>query len=427
MKATLPSMLLLLLVCTGCGGDDQLRTSEPALSVTDSAGIQIVTSGEPAWADGAGWRIEETPSLDIGVEQGEAAYLLANAHGATVMADGRIAVADMMTNQIRYYSPEGRFLKAVGGTGGGPGEFEQLYRLKHIAGDSLMGLEPATLTSIFSPAGEYIRRFDLDPVNGWSNIWWLGYLDGGRLLAVSLAREGTRHEASNDGVHESRIITPEKPVGYRDSLMHFLYDMNGRMIDSIGRMPGQNVAASSSQTPFPPHAAYAFRGDRMYHSPGNVVDIRIYRLASQGAEAGRALRLERIVRQGDVADLAVNDSIKDAYFAQQRRMFEQMRSRGADMSYMEKRLLETQFPPTIPAHANRMYVDPANNVWLKAYAVDPQAEGSTWLVFDDSGRWLGRVATPPRFEVNEIGTDYVLGIWRDDLDVEHVRRYAISK
>ena len=165
----------------------------------------------------------------------------------------------------------------------------------------------------------------------------------------------------------------------------------------------------------------------MYHSPGNIVDIRIYRLVSQGADAGRALRLERIVRQGGVTDLAVNDSIKDAYFAQQRRMFEQMKSRGADMSYMEKRLLETQFPATIPAHANRMYVDPANNVWLQAYAVDPPAEGTTWLVFDDSGRWLGRVQTPARFEVNEIGSDYVLGIWRDDLDVEHVRRYAISK
>ena len=52
---------------------------------------------------------------------------------------------------------------------------------------------------------------------------------------------------------------------------------------------------------------------------------------------------------------------------------------------------------------------------------------STWTVFDPAGRMLGELSTPPRFQVIQIGDDYVLGVWKDDLDVEHVRLYALAK
>jgi hypothetical protein len=50
-----------------------------------------------------------------------------------------------------------------------------------------------------------------------------------------------------------------------------------------------------------------------------------------------------------------------------------------------------------------------------------------WTVFDPEGRMLGTVATPARFRVFEIGTDYVLGVWADDMDVEHVRLFTLEK
>jgi len=58
-------------------------------------------------------------------------------------------------------------------------------------------------------------------------------------------------------------------------------------------------------------------------------------------------------------------------------------------------------------------------------------------VFDADGVWLGRVALPPglpwlrghnlRYPILEIGRDYVLGVWVDDLGVEQVRLYRIEK
>ena len=48
-------------------------------------------------------------------------------------------------------------------------------------------------------------------------------------------------------------------------------------------------------------------------------------------------------------------------------------------------------------------------------------------MFDPSGEILGVVETPERFTIHEIGRDFVLGHWTDDMDVEHVRLYGLIK
>jgi hypothetical protein len=34
---------------------------------------------------------------------------------------------------------------------------------------------------------------------------------------------------------------------------------------------------------------------------------------------------------------------------------------------------------------------------------------------------------PAGLRVDDIGADYVLGVWRDDFDVEHVRLHALRR
>lgn len=48
-----------------------------------------------------------------------------------------------------------------------------------------------------------------------------------------------------------------------------------------------------------------------------------------------------------------------------------------------------------------------------------------WLVFGPDGEGLGGVDIPPDLEVWQIGRDFVLGVWRDELEVEFVRRHAL--
>jgi hypothetical protein len=46
---------------------------------------------------------------------------------------------------------------------------------------------------------------------------------------------------------------------------------------------------------------------------------------------------------------------------------------------------------------------------------------------DPDGRWLGEITFPERFVLTDVGFDYVLGWWRDDLGVESVRLYDLIK
>ena len=55
----------------------------------------------------------------------------------------------------------------------------------------------------------------------------------------------------------------------------------------------------------------------------------------------------------------------------------------------------------------------------------PEEGGSFWDVFNPSGRSVTALRSPARFEVHDIGEDYILGVWKDDFDVECVRMYSL--
>jgi hypothetical protein len=100
-----------------------------------------------------------------------------------------------------------------------------------------------------------------------------------------------------------------------------------------------------------------------------------------------------------------------------------------------KMMDDVSFAPNLPAYA-QMLVDADRNLWVSDAALDWYlAQGFSrvpagpiaWRVFDRDGRWLGRVTMPPRFRPMDIGSDYILGLWRDADDVEHVRLYRLTK
>jgi len=443
------SVVILLSAACGRGG-----AVDSGFVMRDSAGIVIVENARPAWQPGEAWRLSDEPVLQIGSVGGAPEYVFGRAHGPVRLSDGRIVVADMQTNLMSFYDAEGTFLRSAGGSGDGPGEFRQLYRLRKVAGDSLMALNPTSLTSIFTNGGEYVRRFSLDPVPGRGNIWWIGPLDGA-LMAMSLQREGTRIREPPAGLEPGqeypRFDIPERHEFYRDSLLFFLYTMEGQLIDSLFELPGQYLSTNRT---FAPNAAYAFLGDAFHHSPGSVTEIRTLRLAlgalgggagdagaaeagtgdgnaeGSGVQAREPMRLERIVRRVPLRDLSVTEDVRNAYLederAQIREMAERLPPGQVDLESMERRLADMRFPERIPDHGNRMYVDALGNLWLQDYRLLDD-EPFRWSVFDSAGRWLGVVETPPRFTVNEIGSDHVLGIWRDELDVDYVRMYALEK
>ena len=73
-------------------------------------------------------------------------------------------------------------------------------------------------------------------------------------------------------------------------------------------------------------------------------------------------------------------------------------------------------------------VDAEGYLWAGAYQSRVNlSEPREWEVFGASGEWMGTMETPANFTVFEIGRDYVLGSWSDELDVEHVQRLGLSR
>jgi hypothetical protein len=80
----------------------------------------------------------------------------------------------------------------------------------------------------------------------------------------------------------------------------------------------------------------------------------------------------------------------------------------------------TDFPRVAPA-ANRttLWVDRASVTWWQAEHLGVRTVAQH--------RMLGTVQTPPDFRVHQIGSAFLLGRWRDALDVEHVQLYELIK
>jgi hypothetical protein len=85
----------------------------------------------------------------------------------------------------------------------------------------------------------------------------------------------------------------------------------------------------------------------------------------------------------------------------------------------------TRVAPTLPGFTDLHY-DNEGFIWANAY-VSPWETGSSAMVFSVAGELLGSVILPERFTIHEIGVDYVLGVWRDDLDVEFIRMYELDR
>jgi len=87
-------------------------------------------------------------------------------------------------------------------------------------------------------------------------------------------------------------------------------------------------------------------------------------------------------------------------------------------------------PETLP-HFEALEVDREENLWVRA-AVAPSDSILEYLVFDPQGKMLGRLPVPLGLVHNpmvrlDIGGDYLLGVWEDELGIQSVRMYGLIK
>ena len=380
-----------LVLPVACGFDDRAGSQ---VVVRDSAGIEIVENISPTWAEGEGWRLSNEPVLTIGVVEGPEEYQLFEVHTALRLRSGEIVVAMFQTNELRFYDSTGTFLRSVGREGGGPGEFSGMLGMWYISPDSLAVFDWGNArVTVLSASGEFGRTY-FPPVArpkgpfadgsflGWSHAW--------------------RTEVRGEGIHRGTAI-----------FVHWTRD--GELIDTLARRPGnvRNHATVAGRDimaspPFARNFTAAVSADGWFYGARDEFEIEQY--SPDG-------RLRRLIRRA-VANRPVTAELAEEWRQWALEHYSPWPPVFRDWQANQP------VPETMPAH-DAILSDDEGNLWVAEYRLP--AEQPSWAVFDVGGRFLGNVDTPAGGEVTHIGSDFVLGVWEGEMDVQQVRMYRLIK
>ena len=381
-------------------------SSPAAFSVTDSAGVRIIESQHPEWVGDRGWRVSQEPILQIGERDGDEAVQFFGLTGGLQMSDGRIVVLNSGSNTVRVFSEAGEFITEFGGPGDGPGEFKRLASIHCLPGDTLLVWDPGRPGfSLFTASGEFIRSQRLTPP-GPERIAEVVPLPDGSLVVKTYAG----------------ALTPggDQGVGIRrDSAPLLLLSREGEFLDTIGVFPSTEsvIMEMGGRTlvgvpPFPKTTWIDVHGSSIFVGSADAMEVSV--LSPAGKE-------EAVFRYPSV-DLAVAQEDKD-WFAD--RMAEAA-STPQEQQMLGLVLEALVFPDTRAAYSG-LRLDQTGAVWLRSGRHYPPVAPSTeWTVFSEEGVLLGTLSLPERFEVFEFGDDHVLGVWKDEMDVEFVRIYSLE-
>ncbi len=380
----------------GCAGDDS--PGFPDWQQTDSAGVTIVHSLRPSWPEAGGWQLADTPMLRIGEVEGATEYLFARVADTRMVDDSVLLIADGGSNELRFFDLSGRFLYSVGRSGEGPGEFEYLVSLPDCYSDSIVAADINDRLSIFTKAGEFVRVVQ-------------SYSSPQRQVSPYQFACGAEGLTVVNG-WGSAMTDPQL-----DFFRSFSHVYIGSLSDGAQIDLGEFIASErwgtvggSRPHPFGRQTRLAVAGGKVYVGTSESHEIMVYN--PDGA-------LQRLIRwEGD--ELTLSSEVSNAYFES-----EIQRARPGARPAMRREFADMTLPGTRPAYSE-LLVDAAGNLWVREF--NPMRDATQrWLVFDETGVWLGRITFPPRHRVTEILGDRSVGVETDDLGVETVVVYRIHK
>lgn len=209
-RSTLPYCLALLLAAC------HLKSSLPPLTVAADSTVDSVRT----------IRLSASPTaVALGADAGERIELhqlwstdtIDHPVAATFLRDGRVLVADLATQRLVRFSPDGRIDSIYGREGEGPGEFARLFGPVAVAsaGATVVALQGSKSNTLVGfPAGA-VPLAKSDPVAGD----WLGYLFRRPDLGIELPLQSgpelwARRLQPLDSIRAALLVAP----GYSDAL-----------------------------------------------------------------------------------------------------------------------------------------------------------------------------------------------------------------
>jgi hypothetical protein len=374
-------------------------------SVRDSAGVRIAESAGSRGSNS--WIINPTPEIEIHGDFGEPNYYLYNAWYMVPLSNGRLVVGNSGTHQLFLFDVDGSFIRARGREGDGPGELQAIYGLFRCE-DNTIVIEEVARLSFFDGAGEFIRTVPIT-----------GHLAERRADLAGVSPDCTA------ALLVRNLPRPPRPEEEMAEIPFTLYwaSFDDGARDTVATIPG--VVARSWATadgyrvfvpmPYGRRAVWAALGEDVV--VGLAHDFELHRL-------GRTGRLKQIIRwNAQPQPVTAEDwSYTTEQIEQLYRDYPEERGRGPPADYY-------QIPDTKPPYAD-LLVDDRGRIWVQRYGryggfeIEPSRD---WWLFEATGRWVAEVSMPPGLQVMAIAGDRVIGVFKDELDVEHIRVHRLPE
>ncbi|MEX2283997.1 MAG: hypothetical protein WEE89_16040 [Gemmatimonadota bacterium] len=353
------------------------------------------------------WTVGPKPVVTIGAVEGAPEYQFQRISHARRLSDGRILVVTGL--DLRFYDAEGKYLSKAGGSGRGPGEFQYIGDLRVLRGDTLLLLSelgPVWLTG----DGKYVRQEAIDypkyTGDGWFTEQGAGFLlPDGQFLALQFAQQNPNEP---------------RPAFYRPGLRYALFDKTAARLQPLftsgaGRQLVRARPATGISQPFSPYAQQAIGSDRIYLGDNDTTFLRVF-----GFD-GKPLGTVR------VADKAVPVSPQDLALYRDNTL-KRLGNNEQRKAEFERNWADVEKPRRHPYWGVAL-VDLSGNLWVSDHngfrALRPVPTSRS--VYDSNGQRVASATLPSGFQPKEIGTNYVLGVARDEFDVEYLQVYSLTK
>jgi len=379
-----------------------------AQAMRDSAGVRLVRFTRNA-APVQRWTVDSKPFLEIGGADGLGPNEFTDVRGLVRLGDGRVAVANGATNEIRIFSQGGAFQTSASRAGSGPGEFRRLLRLLEF-GDTLFGVDGDTRAQVFTADGRLVRSGSPVLVEGGRNPKRVGVLRDGSNVVV--ATKASQQPSTSDVEY---LYSVYRSTAKFDSLAP-LFEVAGYRQVRVGQAPSRLLLDGEGTV--------TARHKRICSGFSGRFDVTCYDASGTG--------LIRIVREMDAraptdADKSV---VRNAYLGANRDAPPRVREQ------MEKAVQEFRFADRVPAFS-RLQLSSTGELWVSEFhpsnglpgppALLAPTSSQRWSVFSPEGVWLSDVVLPARFVAHDMGRDYVAGVSFDADGVERVTVLRIRR
>ena len=379
-----------------CADRPKSSTDVPA-QIEDSAGVRIVEYDRTPTAEPP-FRFPAAPRYRHGANPGD--YIFQFVEAGRLFPDGGAVVADWYS-EVVVLSPDGTTHEVLAKVGEGPGEVISPYSVFVLGQDSVLVPDDrqSRLTLFVSDS---VARIVSLPRAGHLGVAGIG--SSGELLLMNRIPYRSLSDLEEEWLagHMARFDIETGALDTVASYDHWPGIPPGLPWNPIGAVGEVTVAAGQF--------VYT-RSDRpevTWRLPdGTVTQIVRWR--------AEPVRLTEELLEPVEAYERMENQVSYSHLPDSR--IEEFTREGMSWYY-------AMIGQPMPLYGSP-FADADGNVWLPSYRLAYPEEGSPYTVISSDGEWLGQVEAPPRFRILDVAGGLVLGVLRDDMDVENVAVYGL--